>query len=242
MNDPERKTNPPESGPVQTDPVQTDPGQASSVHRSRWGWWTLGIILFGSTVVHGTMDHRWSAPVDRGAASRKLASLPQTMGDWTMVTDQGLDPAADRLLDCHASIVRTYRHRDTGDRVTAAVMHGRRGPMAVHTPEVCYGGGGTRTIGGRQSRSIDVGDQSHSFWSVALSPPNEPGTQFASWYAWSDGGRFQAAEHPRMWMAQDLYKIQLAGPSKPEQASEESFDACRSFLTAALPALSTAMR
>ncbi len=42
--------------------------------------------------------------------------------------------------------------------------------------------------------------------------------ELEAYYAWSDGGPWQAAEYPRVWLTSRLYKLQLA--CQPTKAGE----------------------
>ena len=57
--------------------------------------------------------------------------------------------------------------------------------------------------------------------------------ELEAYYAWSDGGMWQAAKHPRVWLTGRLYKIQLV--CQPTKAGEVS-DAVM-FLQQFLPKL-----
>lgn len=48
----------------------------------------------------------------------------------------------------------SYVHRTNGRAAAAMLMCGRPGPIAVHTPDVCYPGAGYRQVGPR--KIIDV--------------------------------------------------------------------------------------
>ncbi|MCO8122488.1 EpsI family protein [Stieleria sp. TO1_6] len=191
----------------------------------------LGLTLL-SGVVHGYLDGRWTIGTDKQAVGDQLHDLPETLGDWTLVESGNLEENALQMLRCYGSFLNVYRHNDTKALVNVAVMYGPRGPIAVHTPEVCYSSQGTDLVRERRVETISVENQENRFWSVEFVRDNDPSSAFEVWYGWSDGGSWVAAENPRYWMTDDLYKIQLSGP-----ASKTSFSACKSFLTALLPHL-----
>ena len=189
----------------------------------------IGLALL-SGVVHGALDGRWSQATDLKEQGSQLELLPDTFGDWELVESPGLEKGAAEILRCYGSTNRVYRRRDNPDvRVSVAVMFGPRGPIAVHTPEVCYDSVGTDQVSERQVEAISTVQTRHEFWSVPFSRRASE-ADFEVWYAWSDGGSWQAANHPRFWMAETLYKLQLAGP-----ASNGENKPCREFLEAFLP-------
>lgn len=191
----------------------------------------LGLTLL-SGVVHGYLDGRWTTRESRSDQGALLAELPKSFGAWNVLDEQELQEGAQQLLRCYGSVVRVYQHQETGVMVNVAVIYGPRGPIAVHTPEVCYNSVGTKQTRPRRAETFQTNDKRHQFWSVEFSRDDEPDASLAVYYGWSDGGAFVAAESPRFWLTDDLYKLQLAGP-----VTGSAFDPCHSFLEALLPHL-----
>ena len=125
--------------------------------------------------------------------------------------------------------MRVYRNQTTGAMINAALLFGPRGPIAVHTPEICYDSVGTEQTRERQVESIKTDAGTHQLWSVQFSKAPDPEPSIEVWYAWSDGGTWEAKENPRLWMTDKLYKIQIAGPVDPDKRP------CRDFMKAFLP-------
>jgi hypothetical protein len=154
------------------------------------------------------------------------------MGDWTLVEEGDLDDSALEILRCFGSFRNVYQHIPTKSIVQVAVMYGPRGPIAVHTPEVCYSSQGTTETKSREVETVESDGKTNEFWSVEFAYNDDPDSFFEVWYAWSAGEEWVAAEHPRFWLTEDLFKIQLSGPSRGT-----SFSPCKSLLTALLPHL-----
>lgn len=195
----------------------------------------IGMILL-SAGVHGYFDGRWAKPTDLIAQGQKLDQLPDRCGPWVLLQTMDLEENAARILRCYGSTVRVYQHETTKSMVNVAVLFGPRGPIAVHTPEICYSSVGTEQLGERAEKSVRVAGQSHGLWSVQFGEKFLDGSSgqpsLDVWYGWSDGGAWMASENPRFWMTTNLYKIQVAGP--PEQAGTPS---CENFLKEFLPIL-----
>ncbi len=192
----------------------------------------LGLTLL-SGVVHGYLDGRWTKSEDLIKVGQQLKNLPDACGDWTLVESSELKEDAAEMLRCYGSEVRKYQHQKNQALVTVALMFGPRGPIAVHTPEVCYDSIGTKQVRPRQADSIRTKKGTrHQLWSVQFSKEPNPEPSLDVWYAWSDGGAFEARKHPRFWMTENLYKIQLAGP-----VGDEAQRPCEDFLNAFLPHL-----
>ncbi|QEG42471.1 exosortase-associated EpsI family protein [Roseimaritima ulvae] len=183
-----------------------------------------------SGVAHGYLDGRWAAKTDLQAVGQRLSELPEQCGDWVLLEQQELDPGAATLLRCYGSEVRVYQHQETEVVVNVALLFGPRGPIAVHTPEICYSSSGTKQFGETQAHTLDTAGSPHTLWQARFTQDQQPEPTLDVWYAWSDGGPMQAAQYPRVWLTENLYKIQVAGP-----VGNQAFQPCRNFLTAFLP-------
>ncbi len=194
------------------------------------------VMTLLSAVAHGYMDGRWAKPTDLTAQGQRLTQLPERCGPWVLLKTMELQENAARVLRCYGSTVRAYQNEQTKDVVNVAVLFGPRGPIAVHTPEICYSSVGTAQLGERVTRSLDVAGQSQRLWSVRFAEKGLDGNvgepSFEVWYAWSDGGAWMAAEKPRFWMTPNLYKVQVAGP-----VGQKGTPPCEDFLKEFLPQL-----
>ena len=187
-----------------------------------------------SGAVHGFLGGRWTIPADLTAQGAELHQLPKQVGEWVQVDERPLQDNAQRLLRCYGSTLRDYRNERTGDVISVAVLFGPRGPIAVHTPEVCYSSAGTEPIGQRERRTIPTRPEPSDFWRTRFRQLGETEPSLEVWYGWSDGGRWQAADRPRFWMTDSLYKLQLAGPPISAATGQSP---CENFLQAFLPLL-----
>ena len=232
---------------IQQDSVSGDRHGGSSVLSRRVAIAAVILLTGLSGVCHGVLTGRWTDGEDKTIAARRLERLPARVGRWQLVESIELDPAAAATLRCYGNHAASYRHRGTGAIVSAAILYGPRGPIAVHTPEVCYAGGGQDATGDRAVRAIDPvgngglsGEDRDEFWSVQFADRGRTTATVHCMYGWSDGGRFAAASHPRFWLSDDLYKIQVAGPVM-DTAGDDSFEPCADFLRSWLPHVHTAI-
>jgi hypothetical protein len=178
---------------------------------------TIAVV---SGVAHGWLNDRWVNKPNLDATAAKLEELPKEFGDWLLVEDQELPDATQSLLQCYGYKLQVYENTKTGRRLTVAVLFGPRGPIAVHTPEVCYSGQGVMPEGDRVREVIDTGNEQHTLWRVDLQSRRDSKIAIEAHYGWSDGTKWQAAEYPRVWLTGQLYKIQLA--CQPTKAGEVS--------------------
>ncbi|MFO0180325.1 MAG: hypothetical protein ACK517_00950, partial [bacterium] len=149
-----------------------------------------------------------------------------------------LTPAVERILRCYGYVNRVYWNSKTGHRVSLAILYGPRGPMAVHTPEICYSSRGRVPIGKPEEVVPGGSLKGHSFWRLDFKHPSSKSSDMEVWYAWSDGNDWIASDYPRFWITQSLFKIQLSGPpGAPDEVS-----ACDDFLQHAIPELKACLK
>src|SRR5690242_1787433 len=104
------------------------------------------VVLSG--VVHGFWTGRWSAP-PAGDVAGRLDAVALDLGDWQ---GQKLEPDARQVDGMAGVLYRRYVNRATGSAVNVYLVCGRSGPVAVHTPDVCYGASGYQVTDlGKQS-------------------------------------------------------------------------------------------
>jgi hypothetical protein len=178
-------------------------------------------LLVTTGVVHGLWTERWrpSDALERAAA--RVATVPLEIGDW-QGKDIDVDAEAFAQAGARGYWARTYT-RPGGDSVLVVLMCGRPGKMAVHTPEVCYGGAGYElfesptTIVVRDEAGVEQG----VFWSARFSK-QAGGSELRLDWAWGDGHDWQAPGNPR-WTFRGrpfLYKLYASHEISPGQAGD----------------------
>jgi hypothetical protein len=189
----------------------------------------------GAGWMQRNMSHTWGNPRDRErAGDRLLTTLPAQLGDWRFHKDAPFTPAVLAMLQEPVHISKVYENMRTGDIVTVAVIVGHPGPVAVHTPEVCYSSRDYQVPSSRKSTEIKTpGGRAHSLWTLRLAPKEPDDLPLTVMYGWSTGTTWEAAEHPRYSYGglSHLYKLQLAVTSH-EQSSEDGYDPARDFAQA----------
>lgn len=219
-------------------PVERPRSRRSSA--ATYGLAALLVVTLGvsSGLAHGLLDGRWLIQPNLQAIGGQLDRLPAKLGDWVLLQDDELPASALEMLRCYGHTYRTYQNTNTGSRVSVAVLFGPRGPIAVHTPELCYSSQGVSQSQERYAVKVDTEDQSHTLWKVDFMSALSAEPEFSVYYAWSDGGPWQASKQPRFWLTDRLYKIQLSvPPDKPGRPAES-----KDFLQHLLPALAPLMQ
>ncbi len=174
------------------------------------------VLLLAVAVVHGLWTDRWNDGSDLERALARLDNLPREAGAWTG-RDQPLDDEqadAVRRVGVARLIRRQFTRPDDPRGVSVVVMGGRFGPLAVHTPDVCYGGAGYVMAGKPACVEVSRADgvTSH-FWTARFHRPAASETPpLRLFWGWNSSEGWQAPDNPR-WafrMKPVLYKLYVA--------------------------------
>ncbi len=169
----------------------------------------VGLILAGG-LVQGLLNDRWRASESVENAVQKLDNVPMSFGDWRGESKKLDNDDMSRVgIKGHASI--RYRNLATGDEVSVLLVCGRTGPIAVHTPDVCYGAAGYSQSSEMRKREIST--ESGPTYTVWTQPFKRPAGQAASQievnWVWMANNKWVAADNSRLTFAglPALYKL-----------------------------------
>jgi hypothetical protein len=192
------------------------------------------VVLCG--VVHGFWTGRWSAAAAGDVAGR-LDGIALDLGDWQ---GERLEQDAGPADGMSGRLYRRYVNRSTRTAVTVYLVCGRPGPVAVHTPDVCYGASGYDVKGlgkqpvrpaaggaGAEMEAVEVVKKRHS----------EQIAQRVYW-SWSAAGTWVVPDSPRLAFARYplLYKLYLIRDlSRPGEPLED--DPCVDLMRQLQPEL-----
>jgi hypothetical protein len=165
-------------------------------------------LVLLSGLAHGLWTNRWATTAGPEAGAARLESLPMTLGEWDGQA-QEMNPRELALAEVSGYVKRQYVNRRTGSVVSLLMVCGRPGPVAVHSPSVCYAGAGYEPVGAT-AKHAEPGTPPDEFWvsqfrkAEAAVPVN-----LRLWYAWNATGTWQAADNPRVTFARYpiLYKM-----------------------------------
>jgi hypothetical protein len=201
-------------------------------------------LLVASGVAHGFWSGRWSrsrALVGRVAA---LRNVPPKVGEW-VGEDSELDRRTLEHADIAGYVLRRYRNPRDGAAATVLLVCGRPGPIAVHTPEACYGGIGYEAQGPRERHQVPAGGGAPGeVWSVVMGKSGPLGSErLKILYAWTADGTWHASAAPRVDFAgaPALYKLYVVYPVAAAGEGPPLEEAHRQFLAQLLPALRDAL-
>lgn len=179
-----------------------------------------------------------SAQLDEAAA--RVALAPMAVGEW-----QGHAEATDAATFVQAGAktywARVYTHQRTKASVLVILMCGRSGKMAVHTPEICYGGAGFELQNAPRSTDFKTerGDQTSQFWTAHFVKKVGGPKHLRLYWSWNARGDWQAAAAPRWQFRGEpfLYKLYVSHDIAHRPGAAAQSDPAAEFVRSFLPAL-----
>jgi hypothetical protein len=201
----------------------------------------LSAVSFG--VAEGIWSGRWRADAVNAAAAR-LADVPLTFGEWEGTT-RSLDQRQVTLAKLAGYVSCSFTHRSSGDTMSILLMCGRPGPISVHTPDICFPGGGVEMSGEphRLTYKIDQIKEPAEFLSARFDKGSNGVQHSAVLWSWTADGAWTAPDNPRRSFggAQSLYKLYIIHTmTTPEQMPGEDRD-LEEFVHEFLAKLQTAL-
>jgi hypothetical protein len=205
---------------------------------------TASIALLAAGLVHGYWTDRWTVNEETRIAAERLDAIPLQVGDWD--GEEVEIKSSQRAPGVAGYIQRRYVNRKLGASVVMALVNGRPGPVATHTPEVCYGASGYQ-VGARKPIRLDTKDVSAQFWtSDATRTRVTEETKIRIYWGWNGGQGWVASEDARnefprykspilhkLYVIRDLHEGRARAPGRD--------DPCELFLQALLPELEKAI-
>jgi hypothetical protein len=176
-----------------------------------------GIVVAG--LASGLWTGRWVPSVSIEEATARLADVPFVVGEWT---GRDLPVSANEKAAVLASgfVRRRYVNARSGAAVVVMTLCGRPGPMAVHTPEVCYRDTGFEEIG--SVCRFEIPGAQDNVLKVRRFQKGLPSPMIVRvFYGWSANGTWESPDNPRWTFARSpvLYKLyavrEMAVPDEP---------------------------
>jgi hypothetical protein len=166
----------------------------------------LAVLITG--VVHGLWTDRWT--MSEAATTTRLEQLPLTLGDW-----KGHDMELDKrfLGPVTGCLYRRYVNQRSGVSVSLTLVSGRPGPVAIHTPDVCYVASGFQTaLTEKFIPPLDPAVPAAEFMMAQfVKNKSAEQTNLRVFWSWNAGGRWVVSDTPRFAFAPHpvLYKLHL---------------------------------
>jgi hypothetical protein len=195
------------------------------------------VTLLASGVLYHALA-RDSAQLD--AAAERVAQVPTIVGDWHG-HDEATDDGAFAQAGAKAYWMRVYVHQKTKASVLVILMCGRSGRMAVHTPEVCYGGAGFELQDAAKPCEFknETGEKTSQFWTAHFVKKAGAPKHLRLYWAWNARGEWDASSSPRWQFRGEpfLYKLYVSRDISQAPNTAAQADAAAEFLRTFLPVL-----
>jgi hypothetical protein len=156
---------------------------------------TASMLILATGLIHGWWTDRWTRSEDTQAAAMRLLEIPTQIGDWE---GSPIERSGSGAPGVTGSLQRIYTHRLTNARVVIALVNGRPGPVATHTPEACYGASGY-VLGAKKAVEIaNATGLPAQFWTAdATRTRASEQTKIRLYWAWSVGQGWVASQEAR---------------------------------------------
>lgn len=195
----------------------------------------VGVAIVASGAVAGLVSGRWQQNLEPPA---HLEQLPLTFGDW-QGEDQPLDAKVVKVAQFDGYLVRRYENQRTRAVVHVMLAYGRPGPLAVHTPAICYGGAGYELASDTTRWTPDDAAGHGEFFQATFARRNSlsPEKLQVLW-SWNKNGVWRVSNYPRWTFAGGprLYKLYVSQEYLPRDKATDGAGA-REFLRDFLPEL-----
>jgi hypothetical protein len=197
-------------------------------------------LVLGAGLVHGRWTRRWSGSPELAAAVAGLRRFPEAVGGRPgrsfALTDEEL-----AMAEIDSYVARIYEDPRGGPPVTVLLACGRPGPISVHTPDVCFVGGGYAPVREPVRCDLPVGPSGRvaGVRRAVFRKTNSvvPTYRHVLW-SWTTSGTWEAPDNPRLTFASRpvLYKLYVVREADTAGGRVED-DPNLKFLQALLPAL-----
>jgi hypothetical protein len=201
----------------------------------------VALALLADGYVHGIWTNRWgSASLDGGVA--RIQQIPLTIGDWQARTLE-LSPNQAERSGFAGCWLRSYERRRDGMAVTVLLACGLPGPLAVHTPEVCYAGSGYVQTELPRKYAAGSAKSNPEFWKAKFSKPNAlVPVHLRLFWSWRTMDGWKAAQNARLEFASQTMLYKLYVTYEMTGADDQQDDAvCAEFINLLLPELERAL-
>lgn len=178
-------------------------------------------------------------------SQEQVDRLPDQIDVWTITKREEISAPSLELLECTANGNLAYRNVDTEANVIVTVMSGPSGPLAAHTPEVCYSSKAYIIDSVPELLEIELTDGTKCELRVVnLVPRNDNHEPLTVIYGWNDGTAWKAPA-PTWSRAvyagtQSLVKLQAAIVTTGDSSAASTKDRqaqLKGFLAQILPIL-----
>ncbi len=187
----------------------------------------VAALTLGPAIVDGQRRFRWGEDDEVAGLAEQIRSFPKQLGDWQVNTDDTLDRESLRQLTPVEYMTRTYVSPNQGKQVQVVLLLGPTGPIAAHTPDICFNSREYQKIGDREAIPVDPDrPQGSHCYRTKFQSRNVDSGWLVSWYAWTIDGKWAASANPRFEFARSRYllKIQVVARYPDRETMEQDTD------------------
>lgn len=224
----------------------------------------FAVIVLVSGFLHGRQTHRWSDPPPLDDFVARLKNIPQKFDDWTGTPARFMDDLRTHGIEEYLLI--NYSNNKSIENYQVLVVVGRPGPIAAHTPDVCYRGEGFTSNSEPTRSDVTIKEEGRNrtfeLFDLKLRPPSTRVMDYEleirwAWMPPAQGLRAPASPRVEFADQQALYKVYVihkkpvssssglqANSTLPvaPSASKGSANDTNAFLLKFLPRLEAALK
>lgn len=175
----------------------------------------FAVVVVVSGLLHGRQTHRWSEPPPLDQYVNRLPAVPLKFDEWSATSNRFMDDL--RAHGIEEYLLLKYTNSKSTMDYQVLVVVGRPGPIASHTPDVCYRGEGFTTTTEPQRKDLVIKDgplkgRTYPLMELKLRPPTTKVLDYELEVRWAwmpPGKSFMAPDNPRWEFASEpaLYKV-----------------------------------
>jgi len=225
-------------------------------------------LLAGATLWQGISSDRWGIGDDVLEAAARLKDIPLTIetrddsgnNQTWKATELKISKRQLKIAEAKGYVFRKYVRSNPsvsksqyGDSwVKVIVLCGRPGPIALHSPTICFPGTGLKKLNDVKNiivRSPNRSELGEFHWCEFAVEEDKNVRRFPTMWTWSTDDSFEVPENPRRSFASRsyLYRIyvireRIVPPDETEEYSIEDDDLSIRFLQAFIPELKKALQ
>jgi hypothetical protein len=178
------------------------------------------IVVLASGILHGMHTSRWSEKPALDRYLTRLDAVPEAFGDWTSKTEMLQDDLRPHGIEKYIFRTYTYLNNRSTESYQVLVVCGRPGPIASHTPDVCYRGSGYTPAGDQKRADVTVTDETnrtsktYPLFYMKFQPPKTRASDMEKDIRWAwmaPSKSLQAPDWPRIEFESQpaLYKVYI---------------------------------
>jgi hypothetical protein len=202
-------------------------------------------LIVGGAVVNGAVTQRWKVFEPDSALTRRLDALEIHYEDWKPTEIPTEMPVNEHSV----ATSRRYASPTSGRLGFVTLISGIPGSVTTHTPDVCYPGGGYKTLRLPKRETVEIPNHPVATYYVAdfeKKTATKVDRVRVRW-SWSTDGEWVAPDNPRWQFAARLarvpvlYKLYVVTPLPDDVDERPDDDAItHGFVVAALSQFASA--